>query len=144
MAHIETIETYGGLGAVRIIPAFLAQKMKDITLADPDAPTDDERLGAMKAVPEEFLGVLMLSGANRDKHSTLKNELSNQYGFGNDLYPKSVDQCLTMLNCCMDTPACPQPCPQQPPVTPPQAGDKALVFAQGSDKKPGGQDCGQA
>jgi hypothetical protein len=140
MAHTETIETYGGLGAVGIILTFLAQKMKDmhkeVTLADPDAPTDDERVEAMKAVREEFLGVLMLSGANRDKYSALKNELANQYCFGNDLYPKSVDQCLTMLNRCTDNPTRPQPCPQHPPKTPPKAEDKVLVFAQGSDKKP--------
>jgi hypothetical protein len=46
---------------------------------------------AMKAIFEESLGVLMLSSANRDMYSALKNELANQYGFGNDLYPKSVD-----------------------------------------------------
>ncbi len=87
MAHIETIEMYGGLGAVGIIPTFLAQKMKVMhkegILVDLDAPTDDERVEAMKAVHEEFLGVLMLSGANREKYSALKNELANQYGFGN-------------------------------------------------------------
>ncbi len=83
MAHINTIETYGGLGAVGIIPTFLAQKMKDMqegTLADPDAPADDERVEAMKAVHEEFLGVLMLNDTNKDKYSALKNELANQCG----------------------------------------------------------------
>jgi hypothetical protein len=109
---------------------------KEGTLADPDAPTDDERIEAMKAVCEEFLGVLMLSGANRDKYSALKNELANQYDFGNDLYPKSMDQCLTMLNHCMVNPTRPQPRPLHPPGTPPKAQDEALVFAQGSDKEP--------
>ena len=96
MANIKTTETYGGLGAVENIPTFIAQKMEDMhaegTLADSDAPTDDEWVEAMKAVCEEFLSVLMLSGVNRDKYSALKNELANQYGFGNYLYPKSVDQ----------------------------------------------------
>ena len=78
----------------------------------------------------------MLSGVNRDKYIALKNELANQYGFGNDLYTKSVDQCLMMLNCCMDTSTHPQPHPQQPPETPPKAKDEALVFSQGSDRKP--------
>jgi hypothetical protein len=140
MANIKTTETYGGLGAVENIPTFIAQKMEDMhaegTLADSDAPTDDEWVEAMKAVCEEFLSVLMLSGVNRDKYSALKNELANQYGFGNYLYPKSVDQCLTMLNRCMDTPICLQPCPQQPPKTPPTVEDEALVFVQGSHKKP--------
>ncbi len=67
MAHIETIETYGGLGAVGIIPIFLAQKYKDMhtagTIQDPDAPSNDERVKAIKAVREEFLGGLMISSA---------------------------------------------------------------------------------
>ncbi len=30
MAHVETIETYGRVGAVGVIPSFLAQKMKEL------------------------------------------------------------------------------------------------------------------
>jgi hypothetical protein len=40
----------------------------------------------------------MLSGANRDRYAALKSDLHNQYGYGTDLYPKSPDQCLSLLN----------------------------------------------
>jgi hypothetical protein len=53
---------------------------------------------AVNLVWGEYLGALMLSGANHDRFSLLRTDLQNQYGYGNDLYPKSVDQCLSMLN----------------------------------------------
>ena len=102
MAHVETIDTYGGVGAVRIVPAFVTQKLKamhtDGLCSDPNNPTEVELTAARATVCEEFLAGLMLSGANRDRYNALKTKLANQYGFGNDLYPKTVDQCLTMLN----------------------------------------------
>ncbi len=92
MAHVETIETYGGVGAVGVIPLFLAQKMKELAVinlvVDVNSPTNAERMTAIKLVRDEFLGALMLSGTNKDQFSALKTELSNQCGFGNDLYPK--------------------------------------------------------
>jgi hypothetical protein len=42
----------------------------------------------------------MLSRANRDHYNALHNELANQYGFGNDLYPKqsiNVSRCLIVV-----------------------------------------------
>ena len=106
-------------------------------------PTPYELAIAHKCVCEEFLAALMLSGANRDRYDALRTELSNQYTFGNDFYPKTVDQCLTMMNRRMDsTPR--QPCgpprqprgpPRHPPIKQPaKTKDEALVFAQGMDK----------
>jgi hypothetical protein len=139
VAHVETIETYGGVGAVGITPAFVAQKLlemrNDGSCRDADNPTKDELAAAHKTVQYEFLAALMLSGANRDRYGALRNELANQYGFGNDLYPKSIDQCLTMMNRRVDaTPSWPQHgTPSQPPREPKQE-EEALVFAQGSNK----------
>ena len=77
----------------------------------------------------------MLSGANRDRYAGLKSDLNNQHGFGKDLYPKSPDLCLSLLNRRPDAPLR-QPC--QNIQAPPQVNqeEEALVFAQGtSDKK---------
>ncbi len=52
---------------------------------------------AVKAVCNKYLGALMLSGSNRDKYSPHHMDLKNQFGFGDDCYPKSVDQCLSLL-----------------------------------------------
>ena len=76
-----------------------------------------------------------LSGANRDRYEGLKSDLNNQYGFGKDLYPKSPDLCLSLLNCRLDAPLRQ---PRQNIQAPPQVKqeEEALVFAQGtSDKK---------
>jgi hypothetical protein len=47
---------------------FLAAKLKDLAvekvIQDADNPTDAERLIAIKQCRDEFLGCLMLSGAN--------------------------------------------------------------------------------
>jgi hypothetical protein len=77
----------------------------------------------------------MLSGANRDRYAGLKSDLNNQNGFGKDLYPKSPDLCLSLLNRRSDAPLR-QPCQniQAPPQV--KQEDEALVFAQEtSDKK---------
>jgi len=138
-AHVETLETYGGIGAVGAIPTFLAAKLKDLALEkviqDANNPTDAERLIAIKQWSDEFLGCLMLSGANRDRYAGLKSDLNNQNGFGKDLYPKSLDLCHSLLNRQSDAPLRQ---PRQNIQAPPQVKqeDKALVFAQGtSDKK---------
>ena len=98
-AHVKTLETYGGIGAVGVTPTFLAAKLKDLAvekvIQDADNPTVAERLIAIKQCRDEFLGCLMLSSANQDHYAGLKSDLNNQYGFGKDLYPKSPDFCLS-------------------------------------------------
>lgn len=106
MAHVETIETYGGMGAIAITPTLVKQKLIDMAseskCTDPNNPSSAELVKAHKLVRDEFLAALMLDGAHRERYGALRNELTNQYGFGNDLYPKTVDQCLTMMNCRLD------------------------------------------
>ncbi len=138
-AHVETLERYGGIGAVGITPTFLTVKLKDLALEkviqDAKNPTDAERLIAIKQCRDEFLGCLMLSGANQERYAALKSDLNNQYGFGKDLYPKSPDLCLFLLNRRLDAPLGQ---PHQNFQTPPQVKqeEEVLVFAQGtSDKK---------
>ena len=70
LAHVETIETYGGLGSVGVILTFLKAKIietaNDQLIKDATAPTDQEKAMAILAMREEYLAALMLSGANRD------------------------------------------------------------------------------
>jgi hypothetical protein len=102
IALVDTIETYGGTGAIGITPTFVAQTLQDMETvgecSKASNPTTVELATAHKKVRDEFLAALMLSGANRDRYGALRNELANQFGFGNDLYPKTIDQCLTMMN----------------------------------------------
>jgi len=144
VAHVETIETYSGMGAIGITPTFVAQKLHEMHAAklcnDPAKPTDTELAAAHKNVQDKLLAALMLSGTNRDRYGALHNELANQFGFGNDLYPKTTNQCLTMMNRRMDG-APRQPCaPRQPQGEQPiKVDEEALVFAQGADKKTPGK-----
>ena len=68
MAQVETIETYGGVGSIGVIPAFFNAKIKALAASrdihDPNNPTPDERNLAVRATRDEFLGALMLHGAN--------------------------------------------------------------------------------
>jgi len=53
-ARVETLETYGGIGAVRVTPTFLAAKLKYLDLEkviqDANNPTDAERLIAINSL----------------------------------------------------------------------------------------------
>jgi hypothetical protein len=138
MAHMDTIETYGSVGAVGVNPTFLNVKIKELAasgnIGDVHAPTDAEHAMAVRLTRDEFLGALMLNGANKERFTALKTELSNQYGFGNDLYPKSVDQCLTMLNRRADS-KIPPPRAAKPAWDVPKQEEEALEFAQGSAQR---------
>ncbi len=143
LSFVETIETYGGLGAVGVIPVFLQEKIVDLhnqgLIADATTPTNAERALAVGAVREEYLAALMISGANRERFSALRTDLQNQYGYGNDLYPKTTDQCLSLLNrWTVTTPSCPKRGDIQAsaPVQPKQEENEALVFAQDGGSPP--------
>ena len=136
-AHVETLETYGGIGAIGITPLFLTNKLSELAkagiISSATSPTDDERMRAIHLVRDEFLGCLMLSGANRDCYAALKADLHNQYGFGTDLYPKSPDQCLSLLNRRSDTTVrTPRRQQQQHDMPTVKEEDQALIFAQGN------------
>ncbi len=139
-AHVKTLETYGGIGAIGITPTFLTAKLKELAavgkVSSATTPTNAKRMAAIKMVRDKFLGCLMLSGANRDCYAALRTDLHNQYGYGTDLYPKSPDQCLTLLNHRSDTPAW-SPCHKDPKPAPIKQEEEALVFAQGTSDKLG-------
>jgi len=81
VAHVETIETYSGMGAIGITPTFVAQKLHEMHAAklcnDPAKPTDTELAAAHKNVQDKLLAALMLSGTNRDRYGALHNELAS-------------------------------------------------------------------
>ena len=137
-AHVETLETYGGIGAIGITPTFLTVKRKGLAAAwvisSATAPTDAKCMATIKLDCDEFLGCFMLSGANRDQYAALKADLHNQCGYGKDLYPKSPDQCLTLLNRCSDA-STRSPRPPVPKPAPIKQEEEALVFSQGTSDK---------
>ena len=141
IAHVETIETYGGMGSIGVISTFVASRIKLLAaegkINDATNPTAAERDLVIRQVRDEYLGALMLSGCNRERFSHLRTDLQNQFGYGTDNYPKSPDQCLALLNRWQqhapartrrgETPSA------APPVAPPKPVDQeALVFAQNS------------
>ena len=54
VAHVETLETYGGVGVVGVVPTFLTEKIKELAadglIADPANPTDIERALTVSSV----------------------------------------------------------------------------------------------
>jgi hypothetical protein len=136
-AHVETLETYGGIGAIGITPLFLSTKLaklaKEGIISSATSPSDNKRMKAILLVQDEFLGCLMLSGANRDRYAILKSDLHNQYGYGTDLYPNSPDQCLSLLNRRSDSAVCtPRQQYNKNDKSNIKEEEQALVFAQGT------------
>jgi hypothetical protein len=126
---------------VGVIPVFLNEKISELhkqgLIADANAPTDDEGALVIDAVREEYLAALMISGASRERFSLLRTDLQNQYGYGNDLYPKTTDQCLSLLNrWTVSTPRTKRPDASGATATTPikKEEDEALVFAQDGTK----------
>lgn len=76
MAHIETIETYGGFGAIGVVPSILETTLKAMeaegTIADADNPTQADLKKATEKVREEYLAALFLSGANSARYESLR------------------------------------------------------------------------
>ncbi len=134
-------ETYGGLGSVGVIPTFLKAKIFEManekTIKDGTAPADQEKAMAILAACEEYLAALLLSGANRDQFNELRNDLQNQYGYGEDRYPKTTDACISLLNC-LKVSTTPQPRTPHTATPSNPEEDAALVFAQDATKS-GGQ-----
>jgi hypothetical protein len=108
------------------------------TIKDAMAPTNQEKALAIAAVCEEYLAALMLSGANHDQFNELRNDLQNQYGYGEDRYPKTTDACLSLLNH-WKVSTTPSPQLHTPRTTTPakHEEDAALVFAQDATKSSG-------
>jgi hypothetical protein len=139
MSFVKMIKTYGSVGAVGVIPTFLNEKIKELAtegqIIDPLNPMDAEQAMVVNLIRGEYLGALMLSDANWNCVSLLRTDLQNQHGYGNDLYPKSVDQCLSVLNCWTVAPAQPWRDTAPPPTPAPlKQEDEALVFAQETTK----------
>jgi hypothetical protein len=108
-------------------------------------PSDTERAQAIKAIRDEYLSALMLSGSNRDNFGPLRMDLKTQFGFGEDCYPMTIDQCLSLLNRWGHTPPAPSNSPRTPRGSQNSTHDpkpeEALVFVQGSSsKKPSAKD----
>jgi hypothetical protein len=75
LAQVETIVTYGGLGAVGVVPTFLDVMLKDMerngVISNAKNPSDTKRAQAIEAVYDEYIGAIMLNGSNRDKFGPL-------------------------------------------------------------------------
>ncbi len=108
----------------------------DGTIRDANNPTNAEHALAVNAVCKEYLAALMLSGAHLECSNELHTDPKNQYGYGDNHYPKMIDSCLALLN--RWTPSStPQKTPCPPQCQPKDSSneknnDKALVFAQPS------------
>jgi hypothetical protein len=140
LAHVETIKTYRGVGAVRVVPTFLANNIKELadsgTILDAKNPTYAKHALAVSAVHEEYLAALMLSGAHQEGFCDLWINLKNQDSYGDDCCLKTLNAYLSVLN--RWTPATTKSL-RGPPCTPSiteqvKDKDKALVSAQDTKK----------
>ena len=95
-AIIKVVETYGGEWGQE--PGLVRAKLQAANVPDVDNPTDDELENAKDAAREEFLAMMFLRGADRNRYWKLRDELSNDYAKGVDNYPTTLDGMLRLLN----------------------------------------------
>jgi hypothetical protein len=97
IALIKVVETYGGEWGQE--PGLITAKLQaDTPMVDIDNPTEAELNRAKEAATEEYLAMMFLSGADKNRYFELRNELSNDYAKGNDNYPSTLDGMLRLLN----------------------------------------------
>jgi hypothetical protein len=131
MACVEIVETYGGTGAIGVVPTFLAAKIQEMAatgeIADASNPMDPEKAAIISAVREKYLAPVMLSSLNQDHFGELYTDLKNHYGYGKDHYPKTT---VSMLSFWTPSATTNTPCtPRNPPTQSPKpVEDEALVF----------------
>jgi hypothetical protein len=77
MAIVKGVESYGGEWGQE--PGLIPAKLDTAGIADPDNPTADELTTAKAAAREDFLAMMLLSGANNGKFWKLGEDLSNDY-----------------------------------------------------------------
>ena len=98
----------------------------DGVITDADNPPADKLRTATDAICEEYLAILLLSGANYTHFEKLCKHLSNLFAMGDDRYLKMVVACLSMLdhyNSCSSN----KPQQSRPPK---QDAKQAVIFAQ--------------
>ena len=96
MAIVKGVESYGGEWGQE--PGLICMKLDAAGVADPDKQTADELEEAKLASREDFLAMMLLSGANKGRFWKLREDLANDYTKGRDNYPSTVDGMLHSLN----------------------------------------------
>jgi hypothetical protein len=133
---------YRRVGVVGVVPIFLAAKIKDMastsTMADATNTTNAEHALAVSAICDEYLTALMLSGAHCEHFGEFCMNLKNQFSYSDNGYLKTLDACLSLLNCWMPSTHqkslhVPRPLTATNPAKD-KDEDEALVFAQDAKK----------
>jgi hypothetical protein len=96
IAIVKGVESYGGEWGQE--PGLIRLKLEGMTGVDPDNPTPAELDDAKAAAREDFLAMMLLSGANNNRFWKLREDLANDYTKGRDNYPSTVDGMLRLLN----------------------------------------------
>ncbi len=96
-AYIDVVEAYGGEFGNE--PGYLVDMLRNVVRArDPDNPTAQEQSEAREALKDNMMAALLISGADNARYRTLKMELKNLYGQGQDNYPRTLAKALDVLN----------------------------------------------
>ncbi len=66
-------------------------------MADPKSPTAAERQQAKVDASEVVKAALLISRANKQQYSKLKDKLANNYLLGSNQYPDTGDKALQIL-----------------------------------------------
>ncbi len=88
-------------GCLTHSPERVAERALEIVARNGRAnnPDADNTAQATTEIDEEIKTMWMLSGANNEAHQPLKNFLENSFTAGQDLYPKTIGDLLSMMQC---------------------------------------------
>ena len=89
MAHVETIETYGGANTLGFVPSLVHADLKRMetmgTIVSAKSATNAEKSVARATIQDEYLMAMLLSGANYNHCEKLRKKLSNLFAMGDDV-----------------------------------------------------------
>eukprot|EP00569_Conticribra_weissflogii_P008200 CAMPEP_0171363762 /NCGR_PEP_ID=MMETSP0879-20121228/3564_1 /TAXON_ID=67004 /ORGANISM="Thalassiosira weissflogii, Strain CCMP1336" /LENGTH=562 /DNA_ID=CAMNT_0011870969 /DNA_START=26 /DNA_END=1714 /DNA_ORIENTATION=- len=96
-AYADVVEAYGGQFGNE--PGYLDSILRaNVRARDPNNPTAEELETARATMRDNMMAALLISGTDNTRYRSLKMELRNQYGQGQDNYPRTMAKALDILN----------------------------------------------
>ncbi len=98
-ALANVVITFRGSFGMELMMLKAIMKEQDIKEGEgEDGPTTEQRDKGLEILKNQYLTLLFISNADRNRYKKLRDDLANQYLMGADNYPKTLEQAVKLLN----------------------------------------------